>query len=85
VDLLRADLVPESYVPDKEHRELRQLARTRIDLVHSRTTFKEKMEAIMAKYEFTNPPVSDIFSAKGTAWLRVYPKSSIIMMFYHSF
>jgi transposase len=68
-DLLRADLVPESYVPDKEHRELRQLARTRIDLVHSRTTFKEKVEAIMAKYEFTNPPVSDIFSAKGTAWL----------------
>ena len=69
-DLLRADLVPESYVPDKEHRELRQLARTRIDLVHSGTTFKEKVEAILAKYEFTSPPVYDIFSAKGTAWLR---------------
>ena len=28
-DLLRADLVCESYVPDKEYREMRQLVRTR--------------------------------------------------------
>lgn len=70
-DLLRADLIPESFVPDKEHRELRQLVRTRIDLVHNRTTFKEKVHAILAKYEYEDEcPVTDIFSKKGVEWLR---------------
>lgn len=70
-DLLRADLIPESFVPDKEHRELRQLVRTRIDLVHNRTTFKGKVHAILAKYEYEDEcPVTDIFSKKGVEWLR---------------
>jgi len=68
-DLLRADLIPESFVPDREHRELRQLVRTRIDLVRNRTAFKEKVHAVLAKYEFESP-VTDIFSIKGIAWLR---------------
>ena len=68
-DLLRADLIPESFVPDKEHRELRQLVRTRIDLVHNRTAFKEKVHAILAKYEFESP-VTDLFCIKGIEWLR---------------
>ncbi|MEM3098107.1 MAG: transposase, partial [Nitrososphaerales archaeon] len=50
-DLLRADLMPESFVPEKEDRELRQLVRTRIDLVANRTVFKNKVHAILAKYE----------------------------------
>ncbi|MDE1840536.1 MAG: transposase [Thaumarchaeota archaeon] len=36
-DLLRADLVYESFVPDREHRELRQIVRTRLDIVTQRT------------------------------------------------
>ncbi|MGH2639134.1 MAG: IS110 family transposase [Rhabdochlamydiaceae bacterium] len=45
-DLLRADLVCESFVPQKEYRELRQLVRTRMDLVKDRTAFKDKVHAI---------------------------------------
>jgi transposase len=50
-DLLRSDFVCEAYVPDKEHRELRQLTRARMDLVANRTRFKEKVSAILDKYE----------------------------------
>ncbi len=67
-DLLRADLVCESYVPDKEHRELRQLVRARIDLVTSRTMNRNKVHAILSKYELDAP--SDIFTKKGIEWLR---------------
>ncbi len=68
-DLLRADLVCESFVPDKEHRELRQLVRTRMDLVVARTMFRNKAHAVIAKYEH-EPPCSEIFSNKGIDWLR---------------
>lgn len=68
-DLLRTDLVYESFVPDKEYRELRQLVRTRIDLVANRTMFKNKVHAILAKYEFESP-VTDLFSIAGIEWLR---------------
>jgi len=51
-------------VPKKEQRELGQLARTRIDLVAKRTMFKNKVHAILAKYEFYCP-VKGIFSKEG--------------------
>ena len=49
VDLLRADLVYESFVPDKEYRELRQLVRTRLDLVTERTVLKNKVPCSTCK------------------------------------
>ena len=49
VDLLRADLVYESFVPDKEYRELRQLVRTRLHLVTERTVFKNNVHAVLAQ------------------------------------
>lgn len=67
-DLLRADLVCESYVPDREHRESRQLVRARMDLVTSRTMNRNKVRAILSKYELDEP--GDIFTKKGTEWLR---------------
>ncbi len=67
-DLLRSDLVPESFVPAKETRELRQLVRTRLDLVYSRSGIKNKIHAILAKYEYDSP-VFKIFSATGINWL----------------
>lgn len=80
-DLLRADLIPESFVPDKEHRELRQLVRTRIDLVHNRTAFKEKVHAVLAKYEYEDEsPVTDLFCIKGIEWLRTIELSWIDRM-----
>jgi transposase len=47
--LLRADLLPTSYVPPKEIRELRELIRLRTYLVHERTRFKNKIRAELAK------------------------------------
>lgn len=67
-DLLRGELIPESFVPDKEHRELRQLVRTRMDLVANRTMFKNKVHAILAKYEYESP-ARDLFSITGIGWL----------------
>ena len=47
--LLRADLLPTSYVPPKELRELRELVRLRTYLVRERTRFKNKIRAELAK------------------------------------
>ena len=40
-DLLRTDMIPESYVPDQETRDLRDLVRRRHYLVQTRTTFEQ--------------------------------------------
>ena len=44
-DLLRADLVYESYVPAREFREKRSLVRHRISLVRNRTTLENKVHS----------------------------------------
>lgn len=67
-DLLRSDFVCEAYVPDKEHREFRQLVRARMDLVANRTSFKEKVVAILDKYELGEQEHTS-FTRKWTEWL----------------
>jgi transposase len=66
-DLLRSDFVCEAYVPDREHREFRQLTRARIDLVANRTSFKEKVSAILDKYELE--PEHTSFTGKWMEWI----------------
>ncbi|MDG6996476.1 MAG: transposase [Nitrososphaerota archaeon] len=68
-DLLRSDFVCEAYVPDKGHRESRQLTRARIDLVSNRTSFKEKVSAILDKYELGEQEPVTSFSHKWKEWL----------------
>lgn len=68
-DLLRADLVYESYVPDGKHRMLRQLVRGRLELVQTRTKHRNRIHAILAKYNHT-PPCQKLFSKQGLEWLR---------------
>lgn len=67
-DLLRADMIPESYVPDEKTRELRDLVRRRHSLVETRTSFKSKVHAELAKrwtkYE------GNIFTQDGRRHLR---------------
>jgi len=67
--LLRADLIPESYVPSKEMREMRSLVRHRISIVKVRTMLKNKIHAIIdrngLKHEF-----SDLFGKAGISWLK---------------
>ena len=48
VRLLRADLIPGSYIPDKETRELKDLLRHRVYLVRLRTRMKNKIHALLA-------------------------------------
>jgi transposase len=67
-DLLRSDFVCEAYVPDREHREFRQLTRARMDLVANRTAFKEKALAILDKYELSEPDHKS-FTGKWMQWL----------------
>jgi transposase len=68
-DLLRGDLVYESYVPSKEWREKRSLVRHRVALVKARTALRNKVHALLEKYEYRTD-LTDIFGKAGLEWLR---------------
>ena len=55
--LLRSNLLPTSYVPPKEIRELRDLVRLRTYLVRERTRFKNKIRAELAKKAYTSSEI----------------------------
>lgn len=67
-DLLRANLIPESYVPGKPIRQLREMITHREGLVKMRTQAKNQVQAMLAKrgikYTFT-----DLFGKAGMRWL----------------
>lgn len=48
-DLLRANLIAESYIPSKEVRELRDIIRARKSLVQGKVKTKNKIQAILIK------------------------------------
>lgn len=75
-DLLRADLVYEAYVPDAYYRDMRTLVRLRVDCVRTSTRCKNKITAIMVKYD-EKPPVTSKFSKQGTEWLEKVKVSKI--------
>lgn len=62
-DLLRADLLPTSYIPGQRTRQLRELVRHRMRLVAMRTQLKNRLRAVLIK---NNHPGSfgDIASSK---------------------
>jgi transposase len=68
-DLLRADLIAPCYVPPREVRELRCLVRHRMNLVRDRTRVKNRIHALLDKYELGFQG-SDLFGKTGVAWLR---------------
>lgn len=51
--LLRADLIPESYIPRKEIRELRDKVRLRAELVKEKSRLKNKIHAELEKNRIT--------------------------------
>jgi len=67
--LLRADLIPECYVPPKEMREIRSLVRHRLSIVKLRSMTKNKVHALVdrngLKHEF-----SDLFGKSAMQWLK---------------
>jgi transposase len=67
--LLRADLIPEAYVPEKNMRELREFVRHRAMLVKMRTEIKNRVHAFLArKGIFTE--LTDIFGKEGMEFLK---------------
>lgn len=66
--LARAKLVPTSYAPPPEIRELRDLVRHRARLVKERTRHKNRIHHILAKYNL-HSPYSDLFGKGGRAFL----------------
>lgn len=66
--LLRADLIPESYVPPREIRELRDMVRRRSFLVGMRTMLKNRIRAELAKRAIR--PGRPLWSREGRELLR---------------
>jgi len=67
-DLLRANLVAESYIPPKEIRRLREITRERRTFVKQTTQIKNKIHAILIKRGVSMP--SKTFCASTMLWLK---------------
>lgn len=67
--LLRADLIPESFVPCVTHRQARLLVRHRASLVRMRTRIKNQIRSMLTK-EGIEIPFDKPFSKKGLLFLR---------------
>jgi transposase len=63
-DLVRADLVAESYVPTKPIREQRALLRPRRSLVEDTVAVKNRIHNLLDKYDL-KPQYSDLFGKQG--------------------
>jgi transposase len=70
--LLRANLLPESWISDPGTRELRQRTRLRVSLGQQRTRWKNQVHAVLHR-QGVRPPVSDLFGRKGRIWLAQLP------------
>lgn len=68
-DLLRANLIPPSYIATDEEQEKRELSRGRIAFVQDRTQLKNRVHAIITK-ENLKFYGTDMFGRAGTVWLR---------------
>jgi len=68
--LLRADLIPQAYIPPKEVRNWRELVRHRAFLVRLRTRLKNRIHSLLAKRGISPPAVSDLFGRRGLQWLK---------------
>ena len=66
--LLRADLIPRSYVPPAEYLALRDLTRARARLVTERTQAVNSLRALLARANI-EPRYKKISGPRGRAWL----------------
>lgn len=77
--LLRADLLPLSYVPERNVRMQRELLRYRASLVRIQTGIKNRVHAILAKNNITHD-FSDLFGKQGKDFLSSLSVSEIYRM-----
>lgn len=68
-DLLRGDLLPTSYVPDKEIRDLRRLVRRRVKLGKQRTEVKNQIRDELRRQNIDEPNFG-LFRDKGIKFLK---------------
>jgi transposase len=68
-DLLRTNLIYESYVPKQEDRDKRSLVRHRITLSRTKTKLVNKVHSILDKYDFKTE-LTNIFGVSGIEWLK---------------
>jgi len=66
--LLRADLIPEAYVPPARYQRLRDLTRTRARLSYGATLAKNQMHALLARAN-VHSPFKTPFGKRGRRWL----------------
>jgi len=72
-DLLRSNLLPQAYVPNKETREAKNILRQRMFFVRVQTMVKNRIYTILDRHpEILSqaPEVSDFFGASGMEWLK---------------
>lgn len=74
--LLKGNLIPETYVPPKEVRELREITRHRQSLVKIRTSLKNQIHAVLRK-DNIKIPVKDIFALRARQFLRAQKNEKI--------
>jgi transposase len=67
--LQRTGTLPTVWIPPAEVRDQRDLPRTRMVLVRTRTRLKNRIHATLAKYALTVTDVSDLFGKRGRALL----------------
>jgi transposase len=67
-ELARRDLVPEIWLPGPEVRGQRERARFRLQLVHKRTSLKNRVHAILFQHGL-RAPVGDLFGVGGRRFL----------------
>jgi len=66
--LLRGDLLPESWKADRPTQARRQQVRLRANLVRQRTRLKNRVHAVLHQQGWRSP-VSDLFGKRGRLWL----------------
>lgn len=74
--LQRNGTLPTVWIPPAELRDLRELTRCRMLMVHQRTQLKNRVLAILEKHALTPRGISDLFGRKGRAAL--IEKSAIL-------
>jgi transposase len=73
--LLRADLIPEAYIPDARIRDTKHLIRYRMSLRKMSKMLKNKIHAVLDRNHIEDPGfrgLSDKFGKKGRAYIKAF-------------
>jgi len=80
--LLKANLLPTCWIPDQQHRNLREFVRFRTKLVRLRTQVKNHLRALLSKHNL-HPPLQSLWGPKGRKYLQRlslgYPQDQILI------